>query len=741
MSGDGPADLVDALRTEEKLRLVRGTVPDGGEDVPTGTTGHLPAVDRLGIELVRMVDGPVGVRGSEATAFPAATAVAAAFDTGLAERFGAAMGRETRERDIDVLLAPGCNLVRVPQCGRIFEYFGEDPHHNARTTAAVVRGIQSAGVAATPKHYVANNQEYERATVSSELGERPLRELYLPAFEAAVDAGAGAVMSAYNRINGTRASEHGQLQDAVLKDEFGFDGPVLSDWWAVADGVAAATGGLDIEMPGVDLLPLMAMVENGAEPLRWLDARWPDALPGVDDLVRRGFQRHADPGGMPTPTTSLFEAALPAALADGRLDEARLDEMVRRALTLHERVGALDGGTRRVVDVDLDAHRELAREVAVRGSVLLANDDTLPLDPSASVALLGPNVAEARLGGGGSSEVTPHATVSPAEALRDRSEGRVRVEHGHPPVDSPSLFDPREDLRARLLPGRNSSVADAAAAARGADVAVVVVGDAATESADRSLTLPGEQDRLVATVADAAARTVVVLQTGGPVELPWLDAVDAVLATWYPGQETGDALAAVLYGDRDPGGRLPITFGAGAGDYPANSTARYPGTPGAAGYVEARYDEGVFVGYRHFDARGIEPMFPFGHGLSYADFAYTDLSVAVDAVNAASAVPGGDAAGTATVTVENVGDRAGREVVQAYVRPPETGVERPPRELAGYAAVDLDAGESRTVEVGLDARAFGHHDDGWTVPGGPFTLAVGRSSRDARLTERVDVGE
>jgi beta-glucosidase len=622
----------------------------------------------------------------------------------------------------------------------VFEYFGEDPHHASRATAAAVRGMQSSGVVATVKHYIANNQEHERASVSAEVGERALRELYLPAFEAAVEADVGAVMSAYNRVNGTFASEHRTLQVDVLKEEFGFDGPVMSDWWAVEDGLAAARGGLDLEMPGVGPLDLVTMVDGRAAPIRRLEDAWPSFLPSPSDAVSAMLHRHATPRGMPRTTGSLFAPTLPAALDDGRLSTDRLDEMVRRVLTIHERVGALDGsgraaaGDRAAPDGDPREHRDLAAEIAVSGTVLLKNEGALPLDPAGTVALVGPNIDEAKVGGGGSSEVTPVATVTPLEGLRERHGGRLRHERGHAPVANPSLFDPGTGLRAFLRDRREYDVGDAVAVTEGADTAVVVVQDGTTEGRDRDdLALPGEQDRLVAAVAAVADRTVVVLQTAGPVEMPWLDAVDAVVEAWYPGQEAGRALASVLYGDADPGGRLPITFAAAAGDYPANSRAQYPGVPGVEGHLEADYSEGVFVGYRHFDARDIEPLFPFGHGLSYTGFEYDDATVAAAA-----------SGGRVEVTVGNVGDRDGREVVQAYVEPPGSSAPRPPRELAGFEAVELAAGESQRVTVELDDRAFARYDEAggeWVVDGGSYGIVVGRSSRDGRARATVHVGQ
>jgi beta-glucosidase len=724
-SGRNILALVAALTREEKLRLVRGAAPD---DAAGELGGYLPPVERLDVPALRMADGPLGVRAGEATAFPATIALGAAFDADLAATFGEAVGAEARERNIDVLLAPGCNLVRVPHCGRAFEYYGEDPHHSARLAAATVRGIQSQDVVATPKHYVANNQEHERTSVSAEMSERALRELYLPAFEAAVrEADAGAVMTAYNRVNGVHMSEHEQLL-ATLKSEFGLDGPVLSDWWGVEDGLAAASAGLDLEMPGVGIVDLAAMSTEEFAGFPRLRERWPEGLPDLNTLFGSSLSRRVLPGGIPRPRESLFARTLPAALDGSRFSADRLDEMAARVLRLHERVGALDG-SRRPVTVDRDAHRELATTVGVRGSVLLRNEGVLPLSPDESVALVGPHVDRAKVGGGGSSDVTPERTVSPAAGVRARSTGDVRVERGHPRVESASglsrgLSSLTASLRGSLT---GESVVDEQAVRRatvGVETAVVVVQDRASEFRDRkTLSLPGEQNRLIAAVADAAPQTVVVLQTAGPVELPWLDAVDAVLECWYPGQETGRALARVLYGDADPGGRLPVTFGT-AGEYPTAAPASYPGTAGADGHPEARYDEGVFVGYRQFDQQDNEPFFPFGHGRSYAEFRYESVALADREDGQA-----------VSVTLANTGDRRGREVVQVYARDPEPAVPRPPRELVGFESVALDSGESRTLTVETDERAFAYYDErerDWVVAPGEYALDIGRSSRDIR---------
>ncbi|OYR47096.1 beta-glucosidase [Halorubrum sp. Hd13] len=763
MTTEDVAAIVEELTLAEKVGLVHGATDTEGT-----ATGFVPGVDRLGVPPVRLTDGPLGVRTDEpATAFPASTALAATFDTALAERFGRALGREATARNQDVLLGPGTNLIRVPHCGRNFEYFSEDPVHSGAFAASVVAGIQSADVVATPKHYVANSQETRRAEVSSEVDEPVLRELYLPAFRDAVGAGAGSVMSSYNRVNGTYVSEHERLLTEVLKGEWGFDGYVVSDWFGTESVVESVNAGLDLQMPGIsasELLDSMGMSpdeEGDGDGASDSDAEANDegdsAAADADDEA--GSILDPDDGsdfvdGMPDPRSGgRYAEALVPAVERGDVPESRLDDMVTRILGSLDAVGHLDGVTESEPTgggssddagaIDTPEHRRLAVEIATRGTVLLKNDGVLPLADDADVAVIGPNVDEAVLGGGGSSEVTPFAQTAPREGIEARSEGAVSVARGLPRVEGVSLFDAMgeggEDTadggeadtadgsenadETAIDDGREPDVEGAVTAAAAADVAVVFVRDRATEAADRdSLRLPERQDKLIAAVADANDRTVVVANASGPIETPWLGDVAAVLAGWYPGQAHGEATAAVLYGDADPGGRLPVTF-APAEAYPTADERRFPGVDG-----EAAYDEGLLVGYRHFDAAGDEPTYPFGHGLSYAEFRYED----VEAVGPS----------TVEVTVANVADRAGREVVQAYVDSPDAPDERarPPRELAGFAAVELGPGESATVEIGLDERAFGRYDasHGWTVDAGPHVVSVGRSSRDRRGSATIE---
>jgi len=716
--------ILAALSLDEKLRLVRGRAdPDGR------ATGYVPGVERVGIPPLRLVDGPLGVRDGDATAFPATIALGAAWDPDLAERLGGALAAETRVKGHDVLLAPGLNVVRVPTCGRNFEYLSEDPHHGARVGAACVRGLEASGVAATAKHFVANNQERQRDEIDAVVDERTLREIYLPAFEAAVDAGASAVMTAYNRVNGEYMSEHRALVEGVLREEWGFDGVAMSDWWGTHDAVAAAEGGLDLEMPGASVVELFA--PNSTALRAMLGLRLSDRLDVDPPLFWRPLDRYVADDGQPDPYPyDFFGDQLRDAVERGVVSEATVDAKARRVLGLYDRLGLLDDD-RPAGTVDWDAHHDLARTVARRGTVVLRNDGTLPLSGSESLAVVGPNADEAKVGGGGSSEVDPTRTVSPIEGLRERAP-TVRAAQGVERVADPSMFDvPWSGLGERLRTTDGPDLDAAVSAAAAADVAVVVVQDGATEGEDRdSLALPGAQDGLVAAVADANPRTVVVVRSSGPVTMPWVDDVAAVLATWYPGQADGAALADVLYG-ADPGGRLPVTFGRRFADYPVADERRYPGVDG-----RAHYDEGVFVGYRGFDRDGVTPLFPFGHGESYADFAFDDVAVELDSVE------GDESDGLAvSVTVENTADRPGREVVQAYVEPPAGPVDRPVRELGGFASVALDGGERRRVSLSIPRRALARYDvdAGWTVDPGEYAVVVGRSSRDERVRVSVEL--
>ncbi len=786
----------------------------------------LPPEPRIGLDRLLMSDGPIGVRGEEwssadpSLALPSPTALGATWDTALIRRIGWALAREARRKGVHVLLAPTVNLHRSPLGGRHFECFSEDPFLTGEIGAAYVTGVQEGGVAATVKHFVANDAETERFTVSVVVSERTLRELYLAPFERLIGAGAWAVMAAYNSVNGTTMTEHAGLLRGVLEEEWGFDGAVMSDWTAARSTEAAALAGLDIVMPG----PL-------------------------------------GPWG----------AALEAAVREGRVPEGTVDEKVRRVLRLAARTGALAGHGGTTSSPPDEDGVALAREAAARSFVLLRNEaGLLPLTGLRRIALIGPAAASARAMGGGSARVFPEHIVSPldglrgalppdveisyavgtdprtrlapaegagwadprtgagglratfldtsgsvlAEALLGTGEARwlgrlpgkadpsrvTRVEisavftpsaggvhefgiAGLGPfrlsVGGRTLFDevilpPGDDLFAGFLapperrvaveltagrpvevslecgariardlpavafrlghadpsPGHDALLAEAECAAAAADVAIVMVGTTAeveSEGFDRtSLALPGRQDELVARVAAAGSRTVVVVNAGSPVLMPWAGDVGAVLLTWFPGQEYGSALADVLLGLSEPGGRLPTTWPGRAEDCPVLST-----TPSGG---ELRYDEGVFIGYRAWQApcggasaRPVRPAYWFGHGLGYTTWAYENLAVAGDRL---------------TVRVRNTGQRRGREVVQAYLGPVSPDPDRPARWLAGFAVLDADPGELAEALITLPARAFQiWTDSGWRTAGGRYLIEVGHSVDDRRLSAAIDVGE
>ncbi|HSK53756.1 MAG TPA: glycoside hydrolase family 3 C-terminal domain-containing protein [Jiangellales bacterium] len=664
-----------AMTLEEKASLCLGS-----------DFWHTAAVERVDVPSVMVADGPHGLRkqpeggdhvglgGSvPATCFPTAAALGSSWDVRLVRRVGEALGREALAERVAVLLGPGINIKRSPLCGRNFEYFSEDPLISGALGAAMVEGVQSQGVGTSLKHYAANNQETDRLRVSADVDERPLREIYLTGFEHVVTrAQPWTVMCAYNRVNGTYASQHRWLLTEVLRDEWGFRGLVVSDWGAVSDRVAALAAGLDLEMP---------------------------------------------------PNLGVSDAALVAAVRAGELDEAVLDTSVRRVLELVARAqpALADPG-----QVDAEAHHDLARQAARESAVLLMNEGgALPLSLAhgRTLAVVGEMARTPRYQGAGSSQVVPtrlDATLDQLEALVPEGV-TVRFAAGY----APGSAGPDEAL-----------VAEAVEAVRGADAVVVFLGLPAEEESegfDRThMDLPTDQTALLAAVAEgASAPVVVVLSNGSAVRVSdWEQHADAVLECWLPGQAGGGAIAELLLGVASPSGKLAETLPLRLEDNPS-----YPSFPGDSGHV--RYGEGVFVGYRGYDARDQAVSYPFGHGLSYTTFGYNDLELEV-----VGSVEAGDLRVAVRCRVTNTGDRSGAEVVQVYVRDPECSVARPVRELKGFVKVRLEPGESAPVEVELDQRAFAYwstifHD--WLVEAGDFEIAVGASSRDLRLTGTLDI--
>ncbi|MFI1812457.1 glycoside hydrolase family 3 C-terminal domain-containing protein [Streptomyces sp. NPDC020422] len=774
--------LLAQLTLDEKTALLHGATDPAG----LGQAGYVPGIPRLGIPALRLADGPAGVRVvRRATALPAPVMLAAAFDPALARAYGRVIGHEGRALGQDVLLSPMVNLIRTPYAGRNFETFSEDPLLSADLVAEEIRGIQGEGLVATVKHLALNNQEHDRMSVDVRAGEQTLHETELRGFEAAVAAGAGAVMAAYNKVDGVHATENSALLTDVLRGLWGFDGWVMSDWGAVHSTDAALTAGCDMEMPG----------------------------------------------------GTYFGAALRRAVTEGRVPRDAVDTAVGRLLSVRERFGLLDEATTRPAR-DAAAGARLALRVATAGATLLRNTArTLPLTGRAarSIAVIGPSGAVPFVSGGGSAHVVPDTATSPLDALRTRAGARATVTYAlgedpygkplpatrpardldavgvaahetwshrgtltttadddwsffvhysgtrpHITLDGDDLFPVRPGVAGyftgglggraadglsvrradrRLAAGthtltvtarggaqgqlfrlraangatRAADLAEAVTAARAAHSAVLFAYEDATEGRDRtSLALPGRQEALIEAVTAANPRTTVVLNTSSAVTMPWLAKTAAVLQMYYPGQEGAAATAAVLFGDADPGGRLTQTFPATEDRHPtAGDPRRYPGKDG----VE-EYGEGIHVGHRWYDAHDETPLFPFGHGLSYTTFVY-----------AAPWITRADDGLDIAFTVVNTGTRTGIEVAQVYAGPsPDLaalGIDQPRRILAGYRRLRLAPGEQRRVTVRVTARTLSSWDPArhrWVLGTGRRRLWVGSSSRALHLTAETRVG-
>ncbi|KPF60963.1 glycoside hydrolase family 3 C-terminal domain-containing protein [Rhizobium sp. AAP116] len=802
-------ELLDQMTLEEQVALLAGA------DFWTTV-----AVERLGVPKIKVTDGPNGARGGgslvggvKSACFPAAIGIGASWNPELVREMGVALAEEAKTKSARVLLAPTVNIHRSGLNGRNFECYSEDPMLTSALAVAYIEGVQSQGIAATIKHFVANESEVERQTMSSDLDERTLREIYLPPFEAAVKkAGVWAIMSSYNRLNGAWTSENHWLLTELLRAEWGYDGIVMSDWFGSHTTEASVIGGLDLEMPG--------------------------------------------------PTRDRGEK-LVAAVREGRVPAETVKAAARRMLLLLERVGAFeDPKMEEEKAVDRPEHRALIRKLGAEGMVLLKNDGILPLDKSAldRIAVLGPNAAEPRVMGGGSAQINAHYKVSPLEGIRTALSGTNRVMHlkacrnnrltqmiggevfvdffhgrdwsgpvvqrstaeetqffwldmpdasldprnfsarittrfrpeetgNHifgltnagfaklyvdgelvvdgetgwakgdnffglgntevrveKPLEAGRTYEIRVDYRAMPegyegieiravrfgveLPTSDAAIAEAVEQAKACDLAILLVGREGewdTEGLDLpNMRLPGRQEELIEKVAAVNPRTVVVLQTGGPVEMPWLDKVSAVIEAWYPGQEAGNAIADVLFGDAEPGGRLPQTFPQRLSD---NSTMTGdPRTyPGENGHVV--YAEGLAVGYRHHDADGAKPLFPFGYGLSYTTFAWS--------VPRASSVDMGADGVAIEIEVTNTGDRAGAELVQLYVKSKASRLRRPVKELKAFAKLHVMAGETATARLSLAVRDLAYFDPqarAWIAEAGEYELVIAANAEDVRAT-------
>lgn len=661
-------NLISKMTLEEKASLCSGL--DFWKTQP---------IERLGIPSIMLTDGPHGLRKQviesdqigltdsvPATCFPTASALAATWNRDLVREVGVALGEECRQEKVGVILGPGANIKRTPLCGRNFEYFSEDPYLSGEIAASHIQGVQSQGIGTSLKHYAANNQEYRRMTIDAVIDSRALHEIYLAGFEIAVrTAQPWTVMGAYNRLNGTYCCENPYILREQLKEKWGHTGLVVTDWGAMNERVRALKAGLELEMPG---------------------------------------------------TTGDNDALIVEAVHSGELDEAVLDQAVERIL---EMVFKAEVALAEDFSYDVDAHHALARRTASEGAVLLKNaGPVLPLEKNTRVALLGSFAKYPRYQGAGSSQIIP----SRLDNLYDEMVKLAGAEHityaaGYPLKG----MAPDEDL-----------IKAAVDAAQEADVVVINIGlpDAfEVEGVDRThLRLPESHNRLVEAVAAVHARVVVVLSNGAPVEMPWVEDVQAILEGYLGGQAGAGAVADILYGEVNPSGKLAETFPLHLEDTPS-----YPYFPGGPKTVE--YRESLYVGYRFFDTVGKPVLFPFGHGLSYTAFAYENLRLSASAIK-------DDEPLTVEVTVRNAGSRAGKEVVQLYVSPVAPTAFRPKMELKGFAKVHLQPGEAKQVNLTLDSRAFAHFStasNGWQVESGAYRILVGSSAHQIHLEGEVQV--
>jgi beta-glucosidase len=620
-------------------------------------------------------NGPAGIgasgpgHGGPATAMPAPIALAATFDVNMAQLYGSIVGQEAVDYSNDMIEGPDINIARVPQNGRTFEAYGEDPYLVGQIAVNDIEGIQAQGISAESKHFAGNNQETNRLSINDIIDERTLREIYLPAFEATILQGhVDAVMGAYNQVNGFFCCENMLLLHDILKGEWGFTGYATSDFGATHSTIPSALAGLDAEMP----------------------------------------------------TAIYYGSALQTAVTANQVPKAVLDEMlIRRFSTMINR-GVFHAPLPNT-PIPAAADGAVARQLAEAGIVLLKNNGgTLPLQVSQlqSIALIGPFATSAMTGGGGSSFVSPNYTISPLAGIQSRVAG--------------------SGIAVQLNDGSN--IATAVALAQSSTVAIIMVGDNETEGVDDSISLSGNQypnqDALVQAVAAANPHTVVVLKTGTAVLMPWVSQVPAILEAWYPGEEDGNAVAAVLFGDVNPSGKLPLTFPVNVSDCPANTPAQYPGVNGTA-----TYSEGIFVGYRHYDASNITPLFPFGHGLSYTTFKYQNL-----AINPATTSFVGNPGQTVSVDLDitNTGPVAGSEVAQIYVGKPAlpNGLQDAPQWLKGFQKISITPGQTGHVHIVLNLRSFAYWDvttHAWLVAPGNYSIYVGSSSRDIRLVGQLTI--
>lgn len=694
-------DLLSKLTTDEKISLLHGD--------SKFTTAAIP---RLGIPRRWMSDGPHGVRedvGPDtwnpagrtddfSTYMPVNICLASTWNPEMGLAFGATIGQEAKARGKHIMLAPGVNIMRTPLNGRNFEYLGEDPYLSGRMAIGYIVGEQTQQVASCVKHFAANNQEYQRNSIDVQMDDRTLHEIYLPAFKAAVqEANVWCVMGAYNKFRGQHCCENDLLLNQILKRDWGFKGLVMSDWAGTHTTEGAVLRGLDLEMGS-----------NGPYNKYFLA-----------DPFREGIQ-------------------------SGKYPMAILDDKARRNLRVMIGSGALDPqipGSLNTVQ-----HQNTARKVAEEGMVLLRNEgNILPLDPTKvkSIAVIGENAVRKFASGGGSAGIKAFYEVTPFEGIVRKVGSRVNVafsmgyeQPSRRPMGPADAAGVRAEGQATGVAATNAARLERAVAlAKSCDVAIVFAGlnhgrNGDDEGSDRlDMKLPFNQDELISQVVRANPRTVVVLISGSPVEMPWAKSVPGILEAWYPGMEGGNAVANVLFGDVNPSGKLPCTFPAALADSPAHALGAYPGKDG-----QETYTEGLLVGYRWFDSKKVEPLFPFGYGLSYTKFDYSNLRL----------ISQSGPTMTLQFEITNSGERDGAEIAQIYVQPEQSALPRPIKELKAFRKVFIKAHQKATVTFELDRRSFSYYDPArrsWVAEKGGYTVAVGASSRDLRLSQTVRLPE
>ncbi len=646
---------------------------------------HSQDVERLGIPSVMMCDGPNGLRKQkgqgdhlginesiETVCYPTSSAIAASFDRDLLRKLGESLGEECQSEQVSMLLGPGVNMKRSPLCGRNFEYFSEDPYLAGELASAYVKGLQSKGVAACVKHFAANNQETRRMSGSSDMSERTLHEIYLPAFEKVVKEGkVKSVMCAYNAVNGTFCSENKELLTDILREKWKFDGFVVTDWGATKDRVKGLKAGVDLEMPG-------------------------GTKESTEEIIK--------------------------AVKDGSLSEKVLDQAVGNILKF---VSASMKNQMKNVSFDRDEAHGRSGIFARESAVLMKNEGVLPLENGENTVFIGAFAVNPRYQGAGSSHINVKHAVSAMECVAEKNVTYVKGYDAENTEDSGIS-------RAQVL------LEEAVKAAAAVDSAVIFAGlpeAFETEGCDRDdMKLPDNQNRLIHEVAKVQKNTVVVLHGGSPVELPWIDEVQAVLCMYLGGDYVGDATVDLLYGNANPSGKLAETWPLKLEDNPS-----YLNFPGEDGRV--KYQEGVFIGYRYYDKKKMDVLFPFGHGLSYTEFVYSDLKVKNLATASSDKITDQDSI-IVTCKVKNTGRCAGKEVVQLYISQPDSEVMRPVRELKGFQKISLKPGEEKEVTFILDGRAFAYYEEkihDWYVQSGNFAIEIGSSSRDIRLKESIEI--